>query len=343
MDDRNVQFPQRYQLKKVSGTDDIYDLIPAPGEITSEGTLINKGTLWKDVTAALFGLGADSVPDDGFAYLGKYAQHWWKRRNIWYQEIQTENKKTDYQITGSSVSLTYSKNIIVDQVSGEINFDSPLQVSVSSSNGQPLVNLAPVYIKGCNGSNSNEKDIIYFPKGTTYVDNEDETKGTLVKNYGNLSLGTPPSSVAPSAFFVTAEKAAGDWEYVQSSSRSTYPDSGEQDGYEYEYLGIPFDNAAGAPKIETGSYVGTGTYGQNNPNSLTFWFSPRIVVIAGSQDLSFPFVYPNTYVYTRTGTGSNLSSVPVSWGTNSITWYDTDNAHYQLNSTGTEYHYIAIG
>ena len=32
-------------------------------------------------------------------------------------------------------------------------------------------------------------------------------------------------------------------EYVQSSSRSAYPDSGIRDGYEYLYLGIPFDNA----------------------------------------------------------------------------------------------------
>lgn len=64
MTDRNVQYPQRYQLSKVEGTDDVYDLIPAPGEVEAEGTLINKATLLQDSTAALYGLGTDAVPDD---------------------------------------------------------------------------------------------------------------------------------------------------------------------------------------------------------------------------------------------------------------------------------------
>lgn len=74
MEDRSVQYPQRYQLKKVEGTDDIYDLIPAPGEITAEGTLINKSALLKDETATLFkDLPEDPVPDDVFKVLSKAA------------------------------------------------------------------------------------------------------------------------------------------------------------------------------------------------------------------------------------------------------------------------------
>lgn len=66
MKDRNVQYPNRYQLVKVEGTDDIYDLTPAPGTIVEEGTIINKSALLKDETAELFGLGNDAVPDDVF-------------------------------------------------------------------------------------------------------------------------------------------------------------------------------------------------------------------------------------------------------------------------------------
>lgn len=74
MEDRSVQYPQRYQLKKVEGTDDIYDLIPAPGEITAEGTLINKSALLKDETAALFkDLPENPVPDDVLQILSKAA------------------------------------------------------------------------------------------------------------------------------------------------------------------------------------------------------------------------------------------------------------------------------
>lgn len=67
MTDRNVQFPNRYQLTKVAGTDDIYDLTPAPGTITEEGTMINKQTLLTDETEiVLFGNADDRTVDDAF-------------------------------------------------------------------------------------------------------------------------------------------------------------------------------------------------------------------------------------------------------------------------------------
>lgn len=36
---------------------------------------------------------------------------------------------------------------------------------------------------------------------------------------------------------------------------------------------------SGFNKSESGSYVGTGTYGSQNPTSLTFSFEPKLVVI----------------------------------------------------------------
>lgn len=71
MIDRNVQYPTRYKLTKVEGTDNIYDLTPAPGTITAEGTMINKSTLLQDATAAMYGLGTDAVPDEVLEILSK--------------------------------------------------------------------------------------------------------------------------------------------------------------------------------------------------------------------------------------------------------------------------------
>lgn len=48
MIDRNVEFPNRFQLQKVPGTDDIYDIIPAPGDVASEGSLWNKQNVLPD-------------------------------------------------------------------------------------------------------------------------------------------------------------------------------------------------------------------------------------------------------------------------------------------------------
>lgn len=56
MIDRNVQYPNRYMVVPVDGSDNLVDLIPAPGEIYEEGTLLNKATLLSDETASIFEL-----------------------------------------------------------------------------------------------------------------------------------------------------------------------------------------------------------------------------------------------------------------------------------------------
>ena len=45
IEDRVVQFPNRYQLVLVSGTTDTYDLIEVPGTETAEGTDVNRTAL----------------------------------------------------------------------------------------------------------------------------------------------------------------------------------------------------------------------------------------------------------------------------------------------------------
>lgn len=64
MKDRNVEFPYRYKLQKVTGTDDVYDLIPAPGDVTEPGTPINKSTLLTDDTASEIWTDESSRPED---------------------------------------------------------------------------------------------------------------------------------------------------------------------------------------------------------------------------------------------------------------------------------------
>ena len=109
------------------------------------------------------------------------------------------------------------------------------------------------------------------------------------------------------------------------------------------------------PRIETGSYVGTGTYGPSNKNSLTFDFEPKIVVLFGA----------NTDAYLNADTSA--TSVMLLWGVtnslavngtssvyfnsveyagNTMSWNadtQTGNEHIQLNVSGSTYRYAAIG
>lgn len=341
-----MQYPQRYQLVKVAGTEDIFDLIPAPGEVSAEGTLINKATLWKDTTAALFGLGVNSVPDDGFAYLGKYAQYWWRRRTS-AKKIYSATEKTPSSTLSiasasfsTSVTVTYDSTYNISQENGAISFPNPKSTTILESTASSAANQFNSIV----GTN-------YFKSGPFFA--------RLIKTISASDLTEDRGlwKLATSAFVLISTELtvvpAGPWEYVQSSDRSAYPDSGEQDGYEYEYLGIPFDNAVGAPKIEKGSYVGTGTHGAGTPNSITLSIVPVIVVITKNGVSPVGIIYCRSlkteftaYGYFATlnrslETGDNFFA---KLSGKTVFWYLTGGAeNSQLNKAGETYNYFAIG
>ena len=68
MQDRGSLYPGRVKLVPVAGQENTYDMVRADSP-TQEGTPLNKDSLLKDATAALFGLGADAVPDDVLAII----------------------------------------------------------------------------------------------------------------------------------------------------------------------------------------------------------------------------------------------------------------------------------
>ena len=100
--------------------------------------------------------------------------------------------------------------------------------------------------------------------------------------------------------------------------------------------GKTLDQVMGFPcQIYTGSYVGTGTYGQSNPNTLTFPFEPKSVMIRGKPSYS---AASSTMMLWWGGDyqGSEYSIKLV--GT-TLTWYD-NNASMQNNDTNITYYYI---
>lgn len=116
-----------------------------------------------------------------------------------------------------------------------------------------------------------------------------------------------------------------------------------------EYLGCLGDKA----RMQVVSYVGTGTYGSNHPNSLTFDFVPKVVIIS-SAPVQNSYVYiaimvPDAGIYSvvmstylgyesRTPGGSGI----VTKNNKTITFYSGDNTA-QLNGSGIKYTAVAIG
>ena len=155
------------------------------------------------------------------------------------------------------------------------------------------------------------------------------------------SNGSRPCFTLPSTFSATY--------YVDSSGNL-------HDEQEYESAGSTTD-VQGNPitigtQIATGSYVGTGTYGASNPNTLTFDFEPKLIVLHSSTFRSNNVINLPYYGMFLKGQTSYtvLSSESyqvdeasvISFNENTVSWYSS-NAAAQYNDSGRTIEYVAIG
>ena len=114
--------------------------------------------------------------------------------------------------------------------------------------------------------------------------------------------------------------------------------------------------AAADVKIATGSYTGTGTYGESNPNSLTFDFEPKVILFAAFGTSTYfyadvPFIRGSSFartVYYVSNDDLHGRGVQLTWDGNTVSWYSDSSdsnwaAKYQLNVSGQVYRYVAIG
>lgn len=106
--------------------------------------------------------------------------------------------------------------------------------------------------------------------------------------------------------------------------------------------------AAGA-KFEIGEYTGDNTYGVDNPNSLTFGFVPKLVIIYGDDPVGangrFSLGVAINGARVMWAYGSVAYRCYTTWQGNTLSWY-SEHVNYvsigQLNYT-IKYKYIAIG
>ncbi len=352
MQDRVPVNAGRVRMTPVAGQTNVFDMQMADGA-SIIGTPLNKATFLKDATAALYGLPNTAVPDDVFSFLGKFNEYNWKRRtkNMSIDKSDITNLIT---VTTSSIGLYYSNELNDD---GTLKNPQDVAIYASSSGATTLASKAPCYIRGLPGSSSNV--IFYLPAGTT--------GGSSRSNsiYYDYNSGTPYLYLSNDAL-VKPQKvnsvvvSYGEWEDVYSPNRNAYPDSGIVDGYEYQFIGKPFDVLLNPVHIATGSYIGTGTYGSNNPNSLTFDFEPKLVMIYGIKqgtELTNLLHVTGTIYAIPTETLTTTYTRYFGFGTKNYTygkksddgkmiyWYSTNSSSDQRNESNqnAQYYYLAIG
>lgn len=106
----------------------------------------------------------------------------------------------------------------------------------------------------------------------------------------------------------------------------------------------------GVPRITTGSYVGDGNYGQSSPNSINTGNTSKFLIVtkdppsfySNNQPMEWFFWFPGiTQVNVYLSLADGDCAVSQSGAT--ISWYNTENASYQLNTSGTTYRWISFG
>lgn len=327
MQDRKPTYPGRVTLTPVYGLANTYDMERAD-QPTQQGTPLNKASLLKDATAALFGLPNTAVPDDVLHLLSRF-QSGLGNEYVWaksqYQEIKTASA---LQFSGKNTSSILCSNQITLDSSGDISLFNPETYTLTQIEGNRSI------LKG--------KYVFYHPD-STYGDDRikyvDETAQINTISGGGVSISVPSGGYIVSSQLELVS-------YVNSPSPDAYPPA-VSDGYTYILLGQLGDKV----RIATGSYTGTGTYGESSPNRLTFDFVPRFFTVGSLETISDGSGYVqsaghgNIMLIINGGLalGDSLSSTYSKLDGNTISWYAYTNDDEQFNSSGKKYSYIAIG
>lgn len=168
---------------------------------------------------------------------------------------------------------------------------------------------------------------------TVYPNGSLDVRGASAPN------GIRPALILPSTFVVYTDSSGNIYTEQEYETKIT------------DVLGnliaIPAGQIKDGVKIATGSYTGTGTYGPSNPNSLTFEFVPKLVIVSTDSSLH-PYNSPGSwawsfiYSYGAITTYVTSSMVYFALEDKTLKWY-SESVNAQLNGSGTVYFFVAIG
>lgn len=333
MKDRVPLYPGRVTLTPVSGQANTYDLTRAD-QPTQEGTPLNKANLLKDATAALYGLGADAVPDDVLAQLWRFPSN-----------LGNEYLWEKYLVEKSLAKQETALIVISKNTPGEFYYGWGTYGKSASINNEGKIVIGETFTPTTapyEGTSNYWRDLLPFyctPSQGTYA-------GAVFYFTSITSAGSEGIQFSGQRCVVNIEKQFKG--YVNSDDFDAYPPV-PPDEYTYKSLGQLGDKV----HIATGSYTGTGTYGSSHPNSLTFGFVPKLVIISAESltigygntltqpDWKLWIGQPNAYVGYNKGNVKDTYKVEG----NKFSWYNSNygSATMQLNYSGQTYYYIAIG
>lgn len=107
-------------------------------------------------------------------------------------------------------------------------------------------------------------------------------------------------------------------------------------GTTIEYLGKLGDKA----RIVMGSYVGTGRYGNGNPNILKFDSAPKAIVVKSNNGYYGGMTWTFGCKQGASFWSGSTAACLINWAKKAVSWSNSQGAEQQLNKSGEEYSYF---
>lgn len=259
----------RMLITPEDGSPAFYARVTMADEPLQEGDPLAKATLLTDETAGYFGGDQAFKPSDVLRFLGRRNLHWWRKTLTTYSERRRPEAALTLFSNGSADSgyVAYSSKIKFNEITGVAELIDPAEIHISSANFTAFnENCLGKYISLCYAYGHPYAQVYYIPADATVT-------GGGGGSYA-WHAETDKAAMITTAVSETVS-------YVVSEDRSSYPTSGSVDGAKYSYIGIPFENAEQAPRMELLSYIVSGTFTEDEPYALTASFAPDLWVNLG--------------------------------------------------------------
>lgn len=305
--------------------------------VVQEGTPFNTLNMLQDSTAQQFGLTGDATVDQVLSLLSRFQSGlgneylWSKSKVVTYNGFNTEETQSNYTIfsnANSSKTYYYADSYSIDDTFS-VSLVDPQSIVITGGQAYEPTSFDVFkgkYLLGDTDTYENGNSAVYVPSDSTV--SVSGAGMSLSAKFSLVRVYSDPGQITETQNFG----------YVNSPNPSAYPPS-VSDGYTYTPLG----QLGNKVQIATGSYAGTGTYGSSNPNSLTFDFVPKFVILSGGEGYSGTPCYSIWF----SGFGKlGFYDIPYSKAEvngNTLTWYHQSSATFQSNISGTTYYYMAIG
>lgn len=399
---QRVDGSQNDILKKVLGAFGVTvgeNKIDQLAALAKVAPLLKENSLYSSATASLFGLGADSVPDDAFALLSKAALYktitptaqlgtlpegsiiylnengspvpfyvakqgyepshntnrvlvvrkdtaqkgsWGSIRgdmydgstiDKWMTDTYFKTLDSDVQSAIATTNIPYTPN----PMSGDIPVKR-ISKSVFALSMTEFGMVAQSYVANVEGSALPIAPNLYTTPNIWTRTPRMDARNNAIKTDGTNSASSASMDSAGCYYLPTFTLPS------TFSANTSAPISGLYDVSDNLLLKLP------GVRIATGSYVGTGKYGVDNPNSLTFGFEPKFVLIfsgGNGNTVTCGIAFLTALAgYSYKPAGSNgqwfyTGKITPTFKTDGVTWTSRE-AEAQMNNK-LSYYYVAIG